>query len=235
METTNKRSQVLNILFNVLFWGALWGIVEATLGTLLHLPAIDKAGMYACSSTIIIPIAYYLMANCYKRTESFYAVFLMGILASMIKLCVGFVIGFIPSVINPAIYIVVESLITGAAFLVFRPKNVLSLRTFGAVVFANTLYQFAFLLIRMAMGGTNIFASEKAWRLSAEPYLFTINGVAILYLFASGALFFGAFKLAEKLNFKLSFDLDKLIHSPITASVVTVLAVALTVGLAFVH
>ena len=235
METTNKKSKVLNILFNVLFWGALWGIVEATLGTLLHLPAFDKAGMYACSSTIIIPIAYYLMANCYKRTDSFYAVFLMGILASMIKLCVGFVIGFIPSVTNPAIYIVVESLITGAAFLVFRPKNVLSLRTFGAVVLANTVYQVSFLLIKMAMGGTDIFASERAWRLGAEPYLFIINAVAILYLFASGALFFGAFKLAEKLNFKFSFDFNKLIQSPITASIITVLAVGLTIGLAFVH
>ena len=235
MENLDKRSNSLNIVFNILFWGALWGIVEATLGTLLHLPAIDKAGMYACSSTIIIPIAYYLMANCYKRTNSFYAVFLMGILASMIKLCVGFVIGFIPSVINPAIYIVVESLLTGVAFLVFRPKNVLSLRTFGAVVFANTAYQFSYLLIKMAMGGTNIFASERAWKLGAEPYLFTINAVAIIYLFASGALFFGAFKLAEKLNFKFSFDFNKLIHSPITASVVTVLAVGLTIGLTFVH
>lgn len=231
METENKKAFSLKLIFNVLFWGAVWGIMEATLGTLLHLPLFDKAGMYACSSTIIIPLAYILMANCYKKTESFYAVYLMGLIASAIKLTVAFFVGFIPSVYNPAIYIVVEALMMGTALLIFRPKNVLSLKTLGAMMVANTLYQFAFLVIKMLNGGTNIFASEAAWKKGAEPYLFTINCLAILYTFGVGAIAFGILKVAEKYNWKFKFDLNKFIISPITAAVSLTLAITVTITL----
>ena len=126
----NEKKFNLSLLFNVLFWGGLWGIVEATLGTILHLPAFEGAGLFLGSSVIIIPIAYFLMANCYKRTNSFYSVYLMGVLAALIKLSVGFVIGFINKVYNPAIYIVVESLAMGTALLIIRPTNVLSFKWF---------------------------------------------------------------------------------------------------------
>lgn len=68
----NKMSKV-KILLTTITFGAIWGIVEATLGTVLHLPFFDKIGMFAASSTIIIPIAYSLMALCYKK--NWFAVF----------------------------------------------------------------------------------------------------------------------------------------------------------------
>ena len=228
----NEKKFSLRILFHVLFWGALWGIVEATLGTILHLPAFDGAGIYLVSSTVIIPIAYYLMANCYKRTGKYYAVYLMGVLAATIKLSVAFIIGFINRVYMPAIYIVVEALAMGTALAVIRPTNVLSFKTLGAVIAANTVYQFSYLVIRMADGGANVFASMEAWEAGAVKYLFTINCIAILYMFASGAIAYGLFKLAEKYNFKAKFSLNKIIYSPITASVSVALAFALTITLA---
>ena len=233
----NEKTPILvklRFLFDVLLFGSAWGLLEATLGTLLHLPMFDKAGMYAASSTIMVPIAYYLMANCYKRTESFYSVFLMGLIASAIKLSVAFVIGFRPSVYNPAIYIVVESLMMGVALLIFRPKNVLSLRTLGAVILANTLYQFSYLMINMAMGGTNVFASEKAWRLVGEKYLFIFNCVAILYMFASGALFYGLFKLLEKYNVTAKVDIRKWIYSPVGVATAFVIAITLSMTLSLI-
>ena len=234
MEQENKKQITLKILFNVLFWGALWGIVEATLGTILHLPAFEGAGIYLGSSAIILPIAYFLMANCYKRTQSFYSVYLMGVLAALIKLSVGFVIGFINKVYMPAIYIVVESLAMGTALLIIRPTNVLSFKTLGAMIAANTAYQFSFLVIRMIAGGPNVFASVEAWQGKAEPYLWTINCIAILYTFVVGAASFGLFKLAEKYNLKAKISLDKLIYSPITASVAVALAFVLTITLKLV-
>ena len=230
----NKKTNFLKIVFSVLFFGALWGILEATLGTLLHLPFFDKLGIYGASTTIIVPLAYFLMANCYKKTNKFYAVYLMGVIASAIKLSVALVIGFRPSVYNPAIYIIVEALAMGTALLAFRPKNVLSLKTLGAIIAANTVYQFSYLMINMASGGTNVFASEKAWQLVGEKYLFTVNAVAILYSFVGGLLLFGAYKLLARLNIETKFDINKLIYSPITASVAMILALGLSMGLALI-
>ena len=234
MEQENKKTLTLTILFNVLFWGALWGIVEATLGTILHLPLFETAGIYGKSSVIIIPIAYCLMANCYKKTNSFYAVFLMGLVAGTIKLSVGFIIGFIDRVYFPALYIVLEALAMGSALAIFRPKNVLSLKTFAAIVVANTVYQFSYLCVAAMNGSRNVFASYEAWQSGAEKYLFTINCIAILYSLAIGAIALGVIRLIEKREWTFKFDLNKLINSPITASVAVTLAIALTVSLALI-
>ncbi len=230
MENQEKKF-TLKTWMSILFWGAVWGIVEATLGTILHLPGFDGTGIYFASTAIVVPIAYCLMANCYKRTESFYAVYLMGVLAAVIKLSVGFIVGFTQKVYNPAIYIVVEALAMGSFLAVFRPKNVLSLRTFGAIVAANTVYQLAFLGIR-AISGNNAFTSYEAWVKTGEKYLFTMNGLAIVYTLAIGSAAFGLFKLAEHYNFKFKFDLNKFITSPITAGVLVALSFGLTIGLA---
>ena len=219
------------MIFQVLFWGALWGIVEASLGTILHLPMFDAPGIYLCSSTVIIPIAYCLMANCYKRTGSFYSVYLMGLLAGTIKLTTAFIIGFINRVYMPAIYIVVESLAMGTALAVFKPKNVLSLKTFASVVVANTVYQFLYLVIRMADNNPNVFASAEAWHSLAEPYILTINFVACFYTLTIGGIAYGLVKLAEKKEWNWKFSLDKIIYSPITASVSVALALVLTITL----
>lgn len=234
MKQENKRELTMNIVFNVLFWGALWGIVEATLGTILHLPLFETAGIYGKSSVIIIPIAYCLMANCYKKTNSFYAVFLMGVVAALIKLPVGFFIGFIDRVYFPALYIVLEALAMGSALAIFRPKDVLSLKTFVAIVVANTVYQFSYLCVASLNGSRNVFASYEAWQTGAEKYLFTINCIAILYSLAIGAAAFGIIKLVKKTNPEFKFNLNKLIHSPIAVSVLVGLSLVSTVALALI-
>ena len=65
-----KNNKHLVILFSVLLFGGLWGIIEATLGTLFHSPII-KDTTFLCSTTILVPIAYFLMSACYKRTGTF--------------------------------------------------------------------------------------------------------------------------------------------------------------------
>lgn len=223
----------LRTILTIVFWGALWGIVEATLGTILHLPAFEGTGVFFASSAIILPIAYCLMANCYKKTNMFYAVYLMGVVAALIKLTVGFVIGFIDRVYFPAIYIVIESLAMGSALAIFRPTNVLSLKTLASIIVANTAYQLSYLVIRQMNSG-DVFVSMEAWRATGEKYLFTINALVIIYSFVIGSISFGLFELAKKLNWKTKFDLNKIISSPITASIAVLLAVGLTIGLTFI-
>ena len=226
-----ERKFTLKTVFTILFWGGLWGIVEATLGTLLHLPGFEEAGLFFASSAIVLPIAYCLMANCYKRTESFYAVYLMGVLAGLIKLTVAFVIGFTIYVYFPAMYIVLEALAMGTALAVFRPKNVLSLKTFAAVVVANTVYQFVYLCVR-SMTSSSVFASMEAFNKTGVKYLFTLNGLAIVYTLVVGSISYGIVKLAEHFNWNIKFDLNKVITHPVTVGVILALSLGLTIGLA---
>ena len=227
-----KKTLDLKMILTIIFWGSLWGIVEATLGTLLHLPATRM--IYYSSNVIILPIAYCLMANCYKKAnQSFYAVYLMGVVAALIKLSVGFVIGFIDVVWEPAIYIVLEALAMGSALAIFRPTNVLSLKTFTSIVVANTVYQFSFLVVK-SIKGSDVFTNMATWSKMGEKYLFTVNGLAILYSLAIGAIAFGLFQLAKKLNWNTKLDFNKIIYSPIAASVALVASVGLTIGLSLI-
>ena len=234
MENTQRKEITLKILFISLFFGAIWGIVEATLGTILHLPFFEAAGIYTKSSVIIVPIALALMAVCYKKTNSFLSILLMGLVAATIKLSVGFVIGFIDRVYFPAIYIVVEALMMGAMLKVFHNEKVLTLKTFGIAFLANTLYQFSYLVISSLTGGKNVFSSMELWQSTGEKYLFTYNCIAMLYLFTAGVIIYFVNKLVEKSEVKVKFDLQKIIFSPITASIALVIAFGLTIGLSFV-
>ena len=67
-----------------------------------------------------------------------------------------------------------------------------------------------------------------------EKYLFTVNGLAILYSFAIGAIAFGIVQLAKKLNWNTKVDFNKIIYSPITVSIALVASVGLTIGLSLI-
>ena len=231
MENNEKTmNEKLRFFLDVLLFGSIWGILEATLGTILHLPFIEGVKMYFSSSTIMIPLAFLLMTMCYKRTGKLYSVVLMGVLAGLIKLSTGFVLPFTVYVYCPAIYIVVEALAMFGALAVFRPEKVLSLKTFGSFVLANTTYMLSYVIIRMGFGGADPF-TVAGWT-SAEKYVFTINCIAMLYSLGIGSIAYGVKTLLEKHNVQVKFDYRKIVYSPITASIAFVIAVALTVSLA---
>ena len=220
MEKTEKKYNPLLILFSVLLFGGLWGILEATLGSFLHLPIVDAAGMYACSTTIMVPIAYFLMGACYKRTNTFRSVLYMGVLAASIKalVCVIFHLAF-----NPVYYILLESICMAGAIAAIRPTKVISFRGLGTMIFANTSYLVlgTFLRINAATSTMSMFMANL------EKYAFMFNCVAICYTFIVGAAIYGLIKLSEK--FSWNFDgVKKVIYSPITAGVVASAMVVVT-------
>ena len=220
MEKTEKKYNPLLILFSVLLFGGLWGILEATLGSFLHLPLVDAAGMYACSTTIMVPIAYFLMGACYKRTNTFRSVLYMGILAASIKalVCAIFHLSF-----NPCLYILLESACMAGAIAAIRPTKVISFRGLGTMIFANTSYLVLATFIRVNTATTQF----SMFMANLEKYAFMFNAVAIVYTFAAGAAIYGLIKLSEK--FSWNFDgVKKVIYSPITAGVVATAMVAVT-------
>ena len=237
-----NKKKFLCILLPALLFGALWGIFEATLGTLLHLPVFEVGKLFTKSSIIMVPIAFFFMTLCYKKTGSLLSVLFAGIVSALIKLSTAFVMGMTIFVYFPAIYIVVESLAMMGALAIFRPTKVLSLQSFASFVTANTVYQFSYISIASIVAvanpkltnNINAFENMKNWQKVGEKYLFTYNGVAIIYALALGAVLYGLYRLAIKLNLNEKVELKKIVYSPITASVAVVAAFALSISLATV-
>ena len=218
-ETKSRKSEILNIVFSVLLFGGLWGIVEATLGTLLHLPVIHRT-MFMSSTTILVPIAFALMSACYKKTGTFRTCFYMGILAASMKAisCLIFKMSF-----NPCYYILIESLAMGVAVLVIRPKKIVSYAGLATGILASTLYLGASTPLRI-----NIMTSTVAQVMAnIEKYVFMFNCVAILYMFAAGAIVYGILKLVEVKGWNFS-KVKEFFYHPVFAGSVAVVALAVT-------
>ena len=219
-EKMTRKQEILNIFISVLLFGGLWGIVEATLGTFLHLPIIDRT-MFLSSTTILVPIAFGLMGACYKRTNTFRCCFYMGVLAASMKAlsCLVFKMSF-----NPCYYILIESLAMGVAVLVIRPKQVISFAGLATVIIASTLYLSISTPLRINI--TSVTAGQ--FMDNIETYVFKFNCVAILYMFIAGAIIYGIMKFAETRQWNFSKIKDLIFH-PAFAGSVAVVALALTI------
>ena len=237
-----KRNKILAMLFPVLLFGGLWGIFEATLGTLLHLPAFEVGGLFTKSSIIMVPVAFLFMTLCYKKTGSLVSVFLAGLLSALIKLSTAIVVPFTIYVYFPAIYIVIESLAMVAALAIFKPSKVLSLKSFASFVSAAFIYQFSYISVSSIVAvaapeltnNINAFANMDNWKKVGEKYLFTYNAVAILYALVIGGVLYGLYQLTVKYKVNEKFDIKKIVYSPITASMSVALAFVLAISLSTV-
>ncbi|MCK5832427.1 hypothetical protein KAH81_02035 [bacterium] len=104
-----------NRIFPVIFWGALWGIAEATLGLFFH--AIKPLGPWI-SGAVMFPIGFYFMHLAFTKTGKIHSMFGVAVIASAIKLVNLVVPGLSPvSTINPTIAIMLEG---ASVALVYR-------------------------------------------------------------------------------------------------------------------
>lgn len=116
-----ERADRQAIIYNIIIWGAIWGIFEATVGYLLHLVS------FGYSWLIWYPVACFFMANVYHNDGRIASIFFVGLLCAAIKMLNLFLPGRIDKVINPAISIVFEALAMAAVVLaanhLLRGKN----------------------------------------------------------------------------------------------------------------
>lgn len=91
-------------LSSIIFWGALWGIVEATIGHFLHIWALPIGWL------IWFPLAYCFMWAAYRQTGQPVVIFFTALVASSIKLIDLLMPVRIDFVINPAVSILLEGL-----------------------------------------------------------------------------------------------------------------------------
>lgn len=101
----NKKQYVITILF----YGAMWGLLEATVGHLLHFIPATIAG------SIMFPIASLVLYKTYQKTSSTRALFYVALIAAAIK-SVDFLLPALSiyKTINPMISIVLEGLMVVA-------------------------------------------------------------------------------------------------------------------------
>lgn len=126
-----------NIVLTTLFFGAIWGILEATLGYLLKfLPPL-------VSGSIMFPIGASLLTMVYLNTQSKTSVLAVGILAATIKSINFLMPGLLPiKTYNPMISIILQSMMmVGVCYLLDQKK--VSLHLIGFAV-ASVMWRVLF-------------------------------------------------------------------------------------------
>lgn len=104
-------------LGSIVFWGALWGLTEATLGYVLHSLSLGVGWL------IWFPLAYFFINSVYRKTNSLYSIIFSSFLAASIKL-VDFVMPTSPDrIINPAVSIIFEGLAVFALFKISEGRR----------------------------------------------------------------------------------------------------------------
>ena len=132
----------------VLFWGSLWGLIEATLGFLLHFAAVAIPGL---PGFLMFPFAFTAMHRAVKEAGGPAAAFCASLVAASIKLTDFLVPGHDPiRVANPALAIVME----------------------GAAVYAFMAYCSK---KREEPGPVHAFGMGILWRAAFSAYLWTIS------------------------------------------------------------
>ncbi|MFW5841896.1 MAG: hypothetical protein ACOCU2_01265 [Bacillota bacterium] len=110
------NNKTVNGLGTVLFFGGLWGLIEATLGYVLQLMPPLVSGF------VMFPIATIILTMTYFKTRSIQSLFMVGLFAAMIKGINLFFPIFPWKTINPMVAIILETLVL-ATVMVFVVKK----------------------------------------------------------------------------------------------------------------
>jgi len=162
----------------VLFYGATWGLIEATLGHLLHF--ITTLTFVPVSGLIMFPIGFYLMMRAFKETNSTATIFQVGAVAASIKLF-DFLAPFLPPehVLHPATAILLEASAVFAFVKISKTATILN--RFATATAVSLAWRLCFLTV-LATGTDSRGVLEKgviglSLFLIIEPL---INGLLII-------------------------------------------------------
>ena len=207
------KKEMIKMIPAVLFFAALWGIIEATVGYALHwIPGPLIAG------SIMFPFAMLVLVQAYKRLESRKALVAIGALAALIK-SVNLLMPNLNQfkVINPMVSILLETAIVTVVAVLFVSKKapVQIGAIFGASLGWRALY--------LGWHGYQYLATGfVAFQLRsvANAFEFTVIEGALSAVLAAG-LYFGFEALNKRINLNLSIR-------PITAGAMFALALIVT-------
>lgn len=186
----NQKSLVAIAVF-----GTLWGFIEATLGSALHLLHLPFSGSILTSIALII----ILIARIYNPTRG--STFLMAVIAAFIK-----AISFATVKLGPFVAIIAEGALIELVFFILKPGRI-SFLTCGLVMALYPIVQtivtksilfgssFVPVIIDLAEGFSEKVGYDAGWWLLG------------LYLFAQILLPLGATYLAWLIKKRLTSNL----------------------------
>lgn len=184
-----EKRKLLKLASQIVFFGAIWGITEATLGYLLHFLPPTIAGI------IMFPIAVFILVKAFKATGSRTSLIFVGVVAAGIK-AIDFALPGMMSfkIINPMISIVMESLLVAAVYPLLKKADWKS-RLAGSMA-ASAGWRAGYVLYMTVQFLITGFVSNYIASAAAAVNFVILNGIL------SGALVMGVLMIEPKLTLK---------------------------------
>lgn len=219
------------LIVTVLMLGGLWGLLEATLGTVLHLDAFDS--IVFASTAVLLPIAYLIMGAAYKETGTARSIIYVGLVAAAIKAVCFFFVPAVNKVVNPMVAIMLESLLGAVAYKVTKPSKVVSLKSFVTFMVFSTVTRVAYVGYSMATAvpfkSAYLVEGEIIWSKIVE-YVVTMNAISFgyfaVYMLTGMAL--NVLAKHEKAS-KVFSKIKKFAYTPACASLMVCAALVSTI------
>lgn len=192
-----KRVNV-RIVTVVIFYGALWGLMEASMGHILHFMPGAIAG------SIMFPIAAFILVKAYKQLESKKALFFIGVVAASIK-SIDLLLPQISvlKTINPMLSIILESLVVVSVITLYSNDKVKN--NIVAALGSSFGWRVVFAMFMVAQYSLGMNGLALKYTTSSFLVEFILVSGLISGLFAFilvGLLRVPKFKLNYKLNVK---------------------------------
>lgn len=178
---------------HIVFYGALWGIVEATLGFGLHLLK-RVAPIPGLTGYVLFPIGFFIMLAAVRSVDKDAAAFYTAAVAAGLKLFSGLLPGVDwIFVINPSLAILLEGLVVFLTVKLFSMRKSASaiFTTFAAAISWRALFLLAILILPLQAG------ILKKGTAAILQFLFlesAVNGILIGFALWLGV---GSFRLAR--------------------------------------
>lgn len=143
-------------LTTILFFGAIWGLLEATLGYALHFAPVLISG------SIMFPVASLILFRTYQSTSSKKSLMGVAVVASLIKSVNLFMPNLSPwKVINPMIMILVEACLIVVVLGALSSEKMLP--NLLAMPFASVTWRVLFLAALATETGLGWMAIPSPW------------------------------------------------------------------------
>lgn len=176
-----------NILLNVVLFGAIWGILEASFGYALHfLPSL-------LAGCIMFPIGATLMFWAYRNTQSRGTMIAVAFLAAGIK-AINLLMPGKPAIYtyNPMISMILQSVLVTVAVALFEKKHWAV--QVGAIAASSIVWRALFIVnVAINYSITGFFSSQLTSVSTILSFIFTnalleiaiLGGLFLAYRFAS--------------------------------------------------
>lgn len=213
----------------IIFWGALWGLEEATLGHLLHITTINMGWF------IWFPLAYFFMSMAYRKTGKLNSILITSIIAAAIKLIDLFMTTNLVIIICPVLSIILEGISLFTILKIIDRKKLMQKYKFVEYLSMSLLWRILYLISLLLIPTWMMTYPYKSVS-SVLRLLFHEGLMNSLFIYAAVKLSNKLIELNKKNNSYFKYLTDRIIQSKLMKEMcfkpvvsITLLAIALII------